>query len=165
MSDAFDIKNYLPHRAPMLMVDRIIKMDDSIVESIFEIKADNIFVQNNIFIEAGIIENAAQNCSSIIGKDYFVDENNEDKSDVDVVGFISAIKTLKIHNLPKVGVTINTVATLVSKFITPEYSLCTMSCQTFNNEELLFEAEINLFIQDNNSIQTAEDEKRSSTTG
>ncbi|MGK4568439.1 ABC transporter permease [Flavobacterium sp. 3HN19-14] len=165
MIDAFDIKNYLPHRAPMLMVDRIIQMDESVVESIFEIKADNIFVQNGTFLEAGIIENAAQNCSSVIGKGYFVDENNNDKTDVDVVGFISAIKTLKIHNLPKVGTTINTIATLVSKFVTPEYSLCTMSCQTYERDHLLFEAEINLFIQDNNSIKTAENEERISTTG
>ncbi|MEO8236297.1 MAG: ABC transporter permease [Flavobacterium sp.] len=153
MDTTIDIKNYLPHRSPMLMVDMILIMDDEKVETIFEIKSDNIFVQNNTFIEAGLIENAAQTCSSIVAKDYFVDENNEDKSDVDVVGFISAIKTLKIHKLPKVGNTIKTISTLVSKFVTDDYSLCTMFCQTFNNEELLLEGEINLFIQENHSKQ------------
>ena len=86
-----------------------------------------------------------------MAKDYFVDANNQDKEDVDVVGFISAIKTLKIHKLPKVGDTIKTIATLVSKFVTNEYSLCTMNCKTFHEEELLLEGEINLFIQENNS--------------
>jgi acyl dehydratase len=128
-------------------------MDEEKVETIFEIKGDNIFIQNNTFIEAGLIENAAQTCSSIVAKDYFVDENNQDKSDVDVVGFISAIKSLKIHKLPEVGSTIKTISTLVSKFVTDDYSLCTMSCQTFNNEELLLEGEINLFIQENHSKQ------------
>ena len=153
MDTTIDIKNYLPHRKPMLMVDMILIMDDEKVETIFEIKADNIFIQNNTFIEAGLIENAAQTCSSIVAKDYFVDENNEDKSGVDVVGFISAIKTLKIHKLPEVGNTIKTISTLVSKFVTDDYSLCTMSCKTFNNEELLLEGEINLFIQENHSKQ------------
>jgi predicted hotdog family 3-hydroxylacyl-ACP dehydratase len=153
MDTTIDIKNYLPHRKPMLMVDMILIMDDEKVETIFEIKADNIFIQNNTFIEAGLIENAAQTCSSIVAKDYFVDENNEDKSGVDVVGFISAIKSLKIHKLPEVGSTIKTISTLVSKFVTDDYSLCTMSCQTFNNEELLLEGEINLFIQENHSKQ------------
>lgn len=153
MDTTIDIKNYLPHRKPMLMVDMILIMDDEKVETIFEIKSDNIFIQNNTFIEAGLIENAAQTCSSIVAKDYFVDENNEDKSGVDVVGFISAIKTLKIHKLPEVGSTIKTISTLVSKFVTDDYSLCTMSCQTFNNEELLLEGEINLFIQENHSKQ------------
>lgn len=153
MDTTIDIKNYLPHRKPFLMVDMILIMDEEKVETIFEIKGDNIFIQNNTFIEAGLIENAAQTCSSIVAKDYFVDENNQDKSDVDVVGFISAIKSLKIHKLPEVGSTIKTISTLVSKFVTDDYSLCTMSCQTFNNEELLLEGEINLFIQENHSKQ------------
>ncbi|AIG31003.1 ABC transporter permease [Flavobacterium psychrophilum] len=153
MDTTINIKNYLPHRKPMLMVDMILIMDDEKVETIFEIKGDNIFIQKNTFIEAGLIENAAQTCSSIVAKDYFVDENNEDKSGVDVVGFISAIKTLKIHKLPEVGSTIKTISTLVSKFVTDDYSLCTMSCKTFNNEELLLEGEINLFIQENHSKQ------------
>ena len=146
-----DIKKYLPHRSPMLMVDMILFMDEEKVETIFEIKKGNIFIQNNTFTEVGLIENAAQTCSSIVAKDYFVDANNQDKENVDVVGFISAIKTLKIHKLPKAGVTIKTIATLVSKFVTNEYSLCTMNCKTFHEEELLLEGEINLFIQANNS--------------
>lgn len=149
MDTSIDIKNYLPHRFPMLMVDMILVMDEEKVETVFEIKENNIFVQNNLFIEAGLIENAAQTCSSIVAKDYFVDADNKDKVDVDVVGFISAIKTLKIHKLPTIGTTIKTISVLVSKFVTDDYSLCTMSCQTFNNQELLLEGEINLFIQEN----------------
>lgn len=149
MDTSIDIKNYLPHRFPMLMVDMILVMDEEKVETVFEIKENNIFVQNNLFIEAGLIENAAQTCSSIVAKDFFVDANNKDKVDVDVVGFISAIKTLKIHKLPTIGTTIKTISVLVSKFVTDDYSLCTMSCQTFNNQELLLEGEINLFIQEN----------------
>ena len=137
MDTSIDIKNYLPHRFPMLMVDMILVMDEEKVETVFEIKENNIFVQNNLFIEAGLIENAAQTCSSIVEKDYFVDADNKDKVDVDVVGFISAIKTLKIHKLPTIGTTIKTISVLVSKFVTDDYSLCTMSCQTFNNQELL----------------------------
>lgn len=146
-----DIKKYLPHRSPMLMVDMILFMDEEKVETIFEIKKGNIFIQNNTFTEVGLIENAAQTCSSIVAKDYFVDANNKDKEHVDVVGFISAIKSLKIHALPKAGDTIATIATLISKFVTNEYSLCTMNCKTFHDEELLLEGEINLFIQKNNS--------------
>lgn len=149
MNTAIDIKHYLPHRVPMLMVDLILKMDEETVETFFIIKADNIFIQNNIFIEAGLIENAAQTCSAIVAKDYYVDENKNDKEDVDVIGFISAIKTLRILALPKVGDTITTIATLASKFVTESYTLCTMRCQTFENDQLLLEGQINLFIQEN----------------
>lgn len=149
MDTSIDIKKYLPHRAPMLMVDMILIMDDEIVETVFEIKENNIFLADNIFTEAGLIENMAQTCSSIIAKDYFIDENNQEREGVDVVGFISAIKTLKLYSLPKVGSNLFTKATLMSKFITDDYSLCTMNCKTFSNDELLLEGEINLFIQDN----------------
>jgi predicted hotdog family 3-hydroxylacyl-ACP dehydratase len=154
MNTSIDIKNYLPHRKPMLMVDMILAMDEEKVETVFEIKQDNIFIEGNTFVEAGLIENAAQTCSSIVAKGYFVDENNEDKDDVDVIGFISALKTLKIHALPKVGEIITTRATLASKFITETYTLCTMNCKTFHDNELLLEGEINLFIQENTKAIT-----------
>lgn len=143
-----DINNYLPHRAPMLMVDLVLKMNHEIVETIFEIKPDNVFVQNGTFVEAGLIENAAQTCSAIVAKGYYVDENNEDRENVDVIGFISALKTLKIHALPKAGQTITTLATFVSQFVTDDYTLCTMGCKTTCNDEMLLEGEINLFIQE-----------------
>lgn len=148
MKISIDIKHYLPHRTPMLMVDMIVAMDNEMVETVFTLKEDNMFLQNNIFVEAGLIENAAQTCSSIVAKGFYVDENDQDKEDVDVVGFISAIKTLKIHELPVLGSTINTTATLVSTFVTDDYTLCNMSCKTFCKEVLLLEGEINLFIQE-----------------
>lgn len=149
MGNSIDIKDYLPHQEPMLMVDEYVDIDNQHVETIFEIKKDNIFVQNNIFLEAGLIENAAQTCSSIVGQSYFIDENNQEIKDVVVIGFISTIKSIKIHNLPKVGDTLTTKAVLLSKFITDDYSLCTLSCQTFHKEKLLLEGEINLFLQEN----------------
>jgi predicted hotdog family 3-hydroxylacyl-ACP dehydratase len=150
-SNPVDIKKYLPHRAPMLMVDMILEMDDEKVETVFEIKEGNIFLENDFFTESGLVENMAQTCSSVVAKDYFIDENNNDKTGVNVVGFISGIKTLKIYSLPHVGNVIYTKAFLVSKFITESYSLCTMKCQTFRTDELLLEGEITLFIQENKS--------------
>lgn len=135
----------------MLMVGMVIEVDDEKVETFFEIKKDNIFIQNNFFIETGLIENMAQTCSMIVAKDYFIDENKLDKKEVDVIGFISAIKTLKIHALPEVGSTIVTKAILVSKFISDSYSLCTIKCKTFKEDKILLEGEITLFIQNNNS--------------
>lgn len=151
MDTTIDIKHYLPHQPPMLLVDKYVTIDNQHVETIFEIKKDTIFVQNNIFLEAGLIENAAQTCSSIVGQSYFIDDNNQEISDVAVIGFISTIKSIKIHNLPKVGDTLTTKAALLSKFITDDYSLCTLSCQTYHKDKLLLEGEINLFLQENNS--------------
>ena len=147
MNTAVDIQNYLPHRAPMLMVDLILDIDTNFVETIFLIKEGNIFVENDVFIEAGLIENTAQTCSSIVGKKYFFDEDGTENENVNVIGFISALKNLKIYALPKVGDSIITKATLVSKFAGDDYTLCTMSCESLLGDKILLECEINLFIQ------------------
>lgn len=147
MKIGVDIQNYLPHRAPMLMVDLILDINSSFVETTFLIKEDNIFVDNNIFVEAGLIENTAQTCSAIVGKKYFFEEDGTENENVNVIGFISALKKLKIHSLPKTGDTIITKANLVSKFIGDDYTLCTMSCESLLEDKTLLECEINLFIQ------------------
>jgi 3-hydroxymyristoyl/3-hydroxydecanoyl-(acyl carrier protein) dehydratase len=154
MKTGVDIQNYLPHRTPMLMVDLILEIDANFVETIFLIKEDNIFVDNHVFIEAGLIENTAQTCSSIVGKKYFFDEDGTENENVNVIGFISALKNLKIHSLPKVGDTITTKAALVSKFVGDDYTLCTMSCESLLEDKILLECEINLFIQKTISTTT-----------
>ena len=147
MQKAIDIHNYLPHRAPMLMVDFIVDITAEKAETVFTIKEDNVFLDNGVFCEAGLIENAAQTCSSIVGKSYLVDDQAKDIPNVDVIGFISSIRTVKIHKLPKLGSTITTVADLISRFDTGGYTTCMVKCKSYCNDELLLEGEINLFIQ------------------
>ena len=142
------INDFLPHRAPMLMVDFLTEINATSVTSVFKIKEDNVFVENNYFSEVGLIENAAQTCSSIVGQTFFFTLDNEVREDVKLVGFISGIKKATVSMLPKVNQTIKTSATLVSRFDSDQYSICTMKCETFQEENLLLEAEINLFIQE-----------------
>lgn len=142
------IQNFLPHRAPMLMVDLILELSDQKVKTVFEIKEDNLFVANNYFEEIGLIENAAQTCSAIVGQTFFLGDKSEIKEDVGIIGFISGIKKINIYKLPKVGEVIRTEAVLNSRFDSDNYCICTMKCETFVEEEILFETEINLFIQE-----------------
>ncbi|MFP7658386.1 MULTISPECIES: ABC transporter permease [Chryseobacterium] len=134
-----NIHNFLPHREPMLMVDYILELTEENVITSFLITADNIFVHNNELVEAGLIENSAQTCSSIVGQSFFEGPEIETK----VIGFITNIKKIDIFSLPKVGDTIISKASLISKY----ENICNIFCETFNNDELLIRAEINLFIQ------------------
>ncbi|SEM78550.1 hypothetical protein SAMN05421856_106279 [Chryseobacterium taichungense] len=135
-----NIHNFLPHRDPMLMADYILELTKEKVITSFEIKEDNIFVHNNEFVEAGLIENSAQTCSSILGQSFF--ENPE--TDTKVIGFITNIKKIEIFALPKVGDKIISKASLISQF----ENICNIFCETFLNDELLIRAEINLYIQE-----------------
>ncbi|EJL71076.1 hypothetical protein [Chryseobacterium populi] len=135
-----NIHQFLPHRTPMLMADYILELTKEKVVTSFEILKDNIFVHQNEFVEAGLIENLAQTCSSILGQSFF--ENPE--ADTKVIGFITNIKKIEIFALPKVGNKIISKASLISQY----ENICHIFCETFNQDELLIRAEINLFIQE-----------------
>ncbi|GEQ85226.1 flexirubin biosynthesis protein [Patiriisocius marinistellae] len=144
----FDIQNFLPHRPPMLMVNKLLLLTQTKVSSTFKIEKNCVFVDdNNFFKESGLIENNAQTCSAIVGQNFFDDDDVEGKGNK-VVGFISTIKTAKIYALPKVDDTIITKASLISRFDTEEYTMCTMQTSTFNNEELIVDCTMNLIIQE-----------------
>lgn len=146
--EPIDITKFLPHRAPFLMVDFITFLNQECVETVFEILPTNIFVNDlGEFQESGLVENAAQTCATIVARGFFQLEDGQISEDVSVIGFISAIKTLKIHQLPKANQTLHTKAELISQFHTDAYNLCTMKCVTTVDNQVVLEGEINLFIQ------------------
>lgn len=145
--DYVDIKKFLPHRKPMLMVDSLKKLTNNSVETSFNISSECVFVSNGTFKEVGLIENAAQTCSIIVGKDFFSEFDTENNNRV--VGFISSVKSFKIYKLPIIDNTITTKSNLITKFDTSSYSICTMEGEIFNNQKKLIASFImNLFIQE-----------------
>ncbi|MBO0591050.1 ABC transporter permease [Cellulophaga sp. E16_2] len=145
--DKIDISNFLPHRPPFLFLDKILILNDEEVSTSFLIKEDNLFVENNHFNEMGLVENAAQTCSSIVGKSYFDDEDTEGKG-AKLIGFISAIKKITAFSCPQVGSTIISNAKLTSRFDTESYSVCSLECHIFEESTLLLICELNLIIKD-----------------
>ncbi|MFD2726880.1 ABC transporter permease [Hyunsoonleella rubra] len=142
-----DISKFLPHRAPFLMVDQVVSISDTHVDTSFTVTQDCIFVDNGVFNEVGLVENAAQTCSSIVGKSYFEDDDLEGEG-TKLIGFISAIKKVTINKCPNVGDTILTKAQLVSRFDSDMYSICTLSCNISTSYQELLSCELNLFIQE-----------------
>ncbi len=141
------IQNYLPHRKPMLMVDIITEISNEAVCTTFVIKVDNLFVNNGELQEVALIENAAQTCAAIVGQSFFFDENNDERENVSVLGFISLIKKVSIKRLPKVGEEIVTKGILVSKVDSGEVVICVMQVSTLLGDIEIMNAELNLFLQ------------------
>lgn len=144
---AVDIQNYLPHREPMLMVDIISEISNVTVSTTFRIEEDNIFVKNGTLQEVALIENAAQTCAAIVGQSFFFDENDNERENVRVLGFISSIKKVSIKRLPKVGEEILTKGTLVSKIEGDDTVICVMQVNTLLDNVEIMCAELNLFLQ------------------
>ena len=148
MAQRIEIHEYLPHAEPMLMVDYITSLDNMHVKTVFEVKPDNIFVEDGVFCESGLVENAAQTCSAIVARSYFVDEEGNDLPLKKLIGFISSVKSVKIHSLPQEGSHIHTEAELKSRFDTDNYISCLLSCKSYKGDKLLLEGEINLMVRE-----------------
>lgn len=141
------IKNFLPHRDPMLMVSYITHINDDSATGEFQINNDCVFVKDGVLKEPGLIENAAQVSSAVVGQSFFEKGDLEGKTN-NITGYISAIKKVTIHQLPKVGDTIVTKAKLVSRFDTEGVSICTIEGAIFNNDELIVACTLNFLIHE-----------------
>ena len=128
---------YIPQKAPFVMIDQVISSDDKETKTEFVIQIDNIFVENNLFLEAGLIENMAQTAAAGMG--YKSSLENKDPE----IGFIGQIKNLKIIELPKVGQTITTtmktIHQVMNAFIVEGAILC--------EDKEIASAEYKIFLQ------------------
>jgi len=131
----------------MLMVSKLIHINDASVHTEFAVKEDCVFVKNGILSETGLIENAAQTCSMIVGQSYF-DEDDLEGEGNNLIGYISAIKKVEIFNLPKRDIVITTKASLVSRFDTGSLTICSIDCCTFNNDDLIVACTLNFVIHE-----------------
>lgn len=142
-----DISNFLPHRKPMLMVSSVLEIDEDSVSTQFYISEDCVFIKNERLSETGLIENAAQAASGVVGQTFFEKDDVEGTGNK-LVGYISAIKKVEIFNLPRIGDTIITKAKLLSRFDTGEMTMCSLEAQTFLDQKLIVSSTMNFLIHE-----------------
>ena len=144
---SLDISNFLPHRKPMLMVSSVLEIDDDSVVTQFHILEDCIFLKDGKLSETGLIENAAQAASGVVGQSFF-DKDDLEGTGNKLVGYISAIKKVEIFQLPSLGETIVTRAKLLSRFDTVEMTMCSLQTETFLGEKLIVSSTMNFLIHE-----------------
>lgn len=132
-----EILDYIPQRPPIVMVDKLIQSNESITETSLMIRKDNIFCQKGILNEAGIIENIAQTAALRAGYK-FKSENQEI-----LLGFIGAVKNLKIHYLPEIDTEIQTVVSLEYKIMDFTIITAKVKCK----DQLVAECEMKIFLK------------------
>ena len=142
-----DFKTFLPHRGSMLLVKDLLGIDNESVSSGLPILESCIFVKNGVLTEPGLIENAAQTSTAIVGQSFFSEDDITGESNK-VVGYISAIKKVEIFGLPKVGEYITTKASLVSRFDTDSVCICNINCTTFIGDKLIVDCTFNFLIHE-----------------
>ncbi|TXD70600.1 ABC transporter permease [Aequorivita lipolytica] len=144
---SLDISNFLPHREPMLMVTSVLEIDEDSVATQFYISENCVFLKERKLSETGLIENAAQAASAVVGQSFFEKDDLEGKGNK-LVGYISAIKKVEIFQQPKAGETIITKAKLLSRFDTGGMTMCSLETETFLAEILIVSSTMNFLIHE-----------------
>ena len=108
--EKINIKDLLPQQPPFVMVDKLLYCDSQTTKTALTVREDNIFFDNGVLAEAGLIENIAQTCAARVGSINHKKDNNSIK-----IGFIGLIRNLEIARLPKAGETLVTQVNLIEE--------------------------------------------------
>jgi len=134
-----DIIPLIPQKLPFVMVGKLLSVDEISTKSSFVIEADNVFVKNNLFQEAGLMENVAQTAALRAG--YVAKTENKPV----LVGYIGAVKDFEVFSLPKVGDELTTAI----KIETQVFDVTVISGKVWCDNQLLAQCEMKVFSQHN----------------
>jgi predicted hotdog family 3-hydroxylacyl-ACP dehydratase len=105
------VEKLIPQKAPFVMVDKLLKFEESALTAGLTIPADNIFVQDGVFLESGIVEHMAQSVALYTGYQYYL------KNEPAPTGYIGSIKDVEILELPQTGDDIVTDVSVLQEFM------------------------------------------------
>jgi predicted hotdog family 3-hydroxylacyl-ACP dehydratase len=134
------ITSLVPQRPPFLMVDALTGYGDKFGLSEFVIRDENIFVKDGLLTEPGIVENIAQTAAAHAG--YAANFDNKPVK----VGYIGAVKNLRIHFLPRVNDTLSTEIRVIHEIFEVTIVQGTCTCDGLP----VAECEMKIFIPNQN---------------
>ncbi|CEJ71891.1 (3R)-hydroxymyristoyl-ACP dehydratase [Chryseobacterium oranimense G311] len=96
-SDQDFVGSLIPQRFPFVMVNELSEYSDEHLVSGFEIREENIFIQDGVFQASGLIEHQAQSVALHTGYKYYLLGKDAP------TGYIGAIKSFEAETLPRTG--------------------------------------------------------------
>lgn len=127
-----NIELLIPQKPPFVMIGKLLYTDEDITRSSFVIGADNIFVSNNLFREAGLLENIAQTAALRAG---FIGQAEHKPV---AAGYIGAVKDFEVFGLPKTGEEITTEIKIETKVM----NITVLLGKVWRDKELLAQCEM-----------------------
>ncbi|MBQ1677346.1 MAG: pseudouridylate synthase [Bacteroidaceae bacterium] len=134
-----DIHELLPQQEPFVMISSLVRFDmqTTVTETI--VSADNMFVEDGVFTAPGIVENIAQTCAARIGyvNKYILKKGIQ-------LGFIGAIRDLKVKDLPNVGDTITTSISVIDSV----FGMTLVDAMVLNNGAEVASAQMKIAVKE-----------------
>ncbi|KAB1230049.1 hypothetical protein [Chryseobacterium viscerum] len=108
-SDKDFVESLIPQRFPFVMVHELSEYSETHLLSGFEIKEDNLFIQDGLFQASGLIEHQAQSVALHTGYKYYLLGKDAP------TGYIGAIKSFEAKILPKIGDQLKSEVTILNE--------------------------------------------------
>ena len=105
------IESYIPHRSPIVMVDKLIDFNENYIIGGLRVFEDNIFVEDNVLKEPGLIEHMAQTVALHSGYQFSLQDGKA------LTGYIGSIKKIQIERLPQIHEEIETEVTIIQEYL------------------------------------------------
>lgn len=134
-----NITDLIPQKPPFVMVDKLLNFNEATTTTGLSIRAENIFVENGIFTEPGLLENIAQTAAVRAG--YISKTENKPVQ----VGYIGAVNNLQIFALPKTGDELITEITIENQI----FDVTLISGKIICNNETIAQCKMKIFINQN----------------
>jgi predicted hotdog family 3-hydroxylacyl-ACP dehydratase len=131
-----NILSFIPQRPPFVMVDEMVYSGETISQSKFRVKADNIFVENGLFKEPGLLENIAQTAAARAG--YISKMENKPVA----VGYIGAVKNWEVFFFPQIEDELLTEITIENQI----FDVTLISGKIVSKEKTVAQCEMKIFI-------------------
>lgn len=135
--DGSELFKLIPQRAPIVMVDTFWDANDLGAETGLNITADNIFCQDGLLREPGIIEHIAQSAAAFAGYKPYT-QGEEPK-----LGFIGEVKKCKIARLPRVGEQLRTKLSVVGEAA----GVTLIAAEVFSADSSIATCQMKIFIK------------------
>lgn len=140
MDREIDIRELLPQRPPMVMVDRLLSADEKSAVTLLEVRGDNLFVENGGLKAYAIVENMAQTCAAQMGYADVRANGHEGAR----IGYIGAVKRMQIETSPRVGETLRTRMEVLEDF----GNMKLVTAESFVNDRRIAVAELTIALSE-----------------
>jgi len=131
------IKELIPQREPMLMMDAFYDATESEAETGLTVTEDNLFCWNGLLSEPGLVEHIAQSASAFAG--YKAKLANRQTP----LGFIGEVRKCRIHLLPKVGDVLRTKIQILTEVL----GVSLLTAETKVNGVTVVQCQMKIFIK------------------
>jgi hypothetical protein len=136
MNDDQNILSLLPQGEPFIMIEKLLHSDPELTRTSLRITKENVFVEQGIFKEPGLLENNAQTAAAGAGWQAKLQHKDVEK------GYIAVVKNWEIFALPVINDEIITEVTVITRIL----NITVIEGKTWCNDVLIARCEMNLSI-------------------